>query len=462
MATEQPAMADVASVEQHAVPTFQSLPPFYSYAPPDANGAHSDGNGTAAPYVIMPAPPPGMVYTYAPQPPMPPSQPRMIAPTRPTTPPVAAPKAKRKQVKMACTNCAAACKRCDDQRPCPRCIKYNMQSTCVDGQRKVRKKGIKRGPYKRKKDPSDPAVIEALLAAASQVNPPSPAEWQHTPVSDGGFGQFYCPLPSYPPPGQEENSGISVHGQDSTNANTQPTESTSPTSSSLPATPTPQVMPFYGGVFPSFPQYPFAPGMYPMPAGLVSVQPPGSAPTHGNSLQTPPHSQGIMVQPPPGLLFQTPQGMLMAPPGMILQTPQGMLLPHQPAMLMQAQRDTQGTVVVAPAPSQSSTDSGLSDGDVHNGPDGSTASPDTSAELEEGKSSEDTVSQSAIKGSKPASPNSIGCGLVIPVSQPTFPYISLPSPDSSAVYGTHSDSEYPMSGSNDVVGSPHELHQEHS
>lgn len=49
-----------------------------------------------------------------------------------------------------CTNCAGACKRCDDSRPCERCVKYGIADTCVDGTRKERKKGIKRGPYKRK------------------------------------------------------------------------------------------------------------------------------------------------------------------------------------------------------------------------------------------------------------------------------------------------------------------------
>ncbi|CAO3628914.1 unnamed protein product [Cunninghamella blakesleeana] len=58
---------------------------------------------------------------------------------------------KRKQVKNACVNCQKACKKCDEQRPCPRCIKYGLVDTCVDSVRKERKKGIKRGPYKKRK-----------------------------------------------------------------------------------------------------------------------------------------------------------------------------------------------------------------------------------------------------------------------------------------------------------------------
>lgn len=61
------------------------------------------------------------------------------------------PKSKRRQVKNACTNCQKACKKCDDQRPCPRCVKYGTADDCVDSVRKERKKGIKRGSYKKKR-----------------------------------------------------------------------------------------------------------------------------------------------------------------------------------------------------------------------------------------------------------------------------------------------------------------------
>lgn len=59
---------------------------------------------------------------------------------------------KRMQVKNACTNCQKACKKCDDARPCSRCIKYNMTDTCVNSTRKERVKGLKRGPYKRREE----------------------------------------------------------------------------------------------------------------------------------------------------------------------------------------------------------------------------------------------------------------------------------------------------------------------
>ncbi|WWD00934.1 hypothetical protein V866_007872 [Kwoniella sp. B9012] len=56
---------------------------------------------------------------------------------------------KRIQVRIACTHCQKACKKCSNTRPCERCVKYGL-SDCVDSTRKPRKTGIKRGPYKRR------------------------------------------------------------------------------------------------------------------------------------------------------------------------------------------------------------------------------------------------------------------------------------------------------------------------
>jgi hypothetical protein len=51
---------------------------------------------------------------------------------------------------LSLANCQKACKKCDDARPCPRCTKYGIADSCVNSVRKERKKGIKRGPYKRR------------------------------------------------------------------------------------------------------------------------------------------------------------------------------------------------------------------------------------------------------------------------------------------------------------------------
>jgi hypothetical protein len=45
-------------------------------------------------------------------------------------------KKKRKQVKRACQNCNTAHAACDYQRPCTRCVRLNLQSTCIDMVRK--------------------------------------------------------------------------------------------------------------------------------------------------------------------------------------------------------------------------------------------------------------------------------------------------------------------------------------
>jgi len=79
-----------------------------------------------------------------------------IVPSPPT-------RSKRRQVKNACTNCQKACKKCDDARPCLRCVKYGIAEECVDSHRKERKKGIKRGPYKKRDGKRTSASIADLL-----------------------------------------------------------------------------------------------------------------------------------------------------------------------------------------------------------------------------------------------------------------------------------------------------------
>ncbi|EJU05460.1 hypothetical protein DACRYDRAFT_103947 [Dacryopinax primogenitus] len=81
--------------------------------------------------------------------PMYPAMPHYIPPAIPSQP-TNDQKNKRNQVKNACTNCQRACKKCDDCRPCVRCVKYGIGNQCQDSQRKERKKGVKRGPYKKR------------------------------------------------------------------------------------------------------------------------------------------------------------------------------------------------------------------------------------------------------------------------------------------------------------------------
>ncbi|KAF8340346.1 uncharacterized protein EI90DRAFT_3035258 [Cantharellus anzutake] len=75
-------------------------------------------------------------------------------------------KPKRTQVKNACTNCQKACKKCDEQRPCGRCVRYGL-TDCTDSERKKRVTGAKRGPYRRRERvvaPPEHATGEAGLS----------------------------------------------------------------------------------------------------------------------------------------------------------------------------------------------------------------------------------------------------------------------------------------------------------
>ncbi|KAG8901082.1 hypothetical protein FRB99_005577 [Tulasnella sp. 403] len=96
-------------------------------------------------------------------------------------------KSKRRQVKNACTNCQKACKKCDEVRPCGRCVKYGIDKDCVDSQRKERKKGIKRGPYKKREpkphEEEDPGqssnqAVASLTGAAHILSPENAAALQ--------------------------------------------------------------------------------------------------------------------------------------------------------------------------------------------------------------------------------------------------------------------------------------------
>lgn len=151
------------------------------------------------------------------------------------------PKPKRKQVKQAvrffppisgahilnsklnaqCTNCAAACKRCDDERPCGRCTKYGIGESCIDGKRKERQKGIKRGPYKRRakeanaadtsteqvdSPPPAPGTFRTASASLSQLTifttiaSTSEAEAQPVLPPPEGYPPYMIPPGYYPPP----------------------------------------------------------------------------------------------------------------------------------------------------------------------------------------------------------------------------------------------------------------------
>ncbi|KAF7375871.1 hypothetical protein MSAN_00001500 [Mycena sanguinolenta] len=133
----------------------------------------------------------------------------------------------RRQVKIACTKCQKAGKKCDLARPCLRCTKYRFPEECVDAERKERKRGGKRGPY-RKRDangniigqnndfsqevksdtsspPSDPP-LSTTMAGSTEVGY---ASAQSLLSSNGDpyypYPQFY--FPPVPPPVGERQGG---------------------------------------------------------------------------------------------------------------------------------------------------------------------------------------------------------------------------------------------------------------
>ncbi|KAF9452804.1 hypothetical protein P691DRAFT_756022 [Macrolepiota fuliginosa MF-IS2] len=120
------------------------------------------------------------------------------------------PRPKRRQVKNACTNCQKACKKCDDARPCLRCVKYGVSEECVDSQRKERKKGIKRGPYKKRDGRGRAArALDSVNLSHHPViptNPPSgPGPYVPFPIPPPYYGQYTPhvskpgdPAPAYP------------------------------------------------------------------------------------------------------------------------------------------------------------------------------------------------------------------------------------------------------------------------
>lgn len=135
-------------------------------------------------------------------------------------------RSKRRQVKNACTNCQKACKKCDDARPCLRCVTYGIFDNCVDSQRKERKKGVKRGPYKKRDGKGtrrstdfdvlpvnhiflgntiEQSVSHQALPASNNMSPPSGSPplmgpYLHFGFPPGYYGQY--PPPTVPKPGE--------------------------------------------------------------------------------------------------------------------------------------------------------------------------------------------------------------------------------------------------------------------
>ncbi|KAJ7903677.1 hypothetical protein B0H14DRAFT_2665927 [Mycena olivaceomarginata] len=113
-------------------------------------------------------------------------------------------RSKRIQVKTACTKCQKSCKKCDQARPCLRCVKYGFgPEECVDSQRKERAKGKKRGPYK-KRDRKGEAPSQELsqeIPLNTWPPPSGPSVGSIPPgYAPGFYAQFPPPVGLYYPP----------------------------------------------------------------------------------------------------------------------------------------------------------------------------------------------------------------------------------------------------------------------
>ncbi|OCF33739.1 hypothetical protein I316_04451 [Kwoniella heveanensis BCC8398] len=97
---------------------------------------------------------------------------------------------KRIQVRIACTHCQKACKKCSNTRPCERCVKYGLPD-CIDSSRKPRKTGIKRGPYKRRSSRYEAASAASIATPTSTTaypHPPPPPNTTQSSFTGNGNG----------------------------------------------------------------------------------------------------------------------------------------------------------------------------------------------------------------------------------------------------------------------------------
>ncbi|KAI9021647.1 hypothetical protein CLU79DRAFT_719338 [Phycomyces nitens] len=198
--------------------------------------------------------------------------------------------AKRKQVKNACTNCQKACKKCDDSRPCPRCVKYGVADTCINSVRKERKKD----PDMNARAASGPDAI-----AASQVQPQAGAPGMRYQMSFG----YPTNLNQYGQPSYDAYNQYAAYHKD-------------------------QMMPYVNPVYPS---------MYP----VMAPNPDGSGSTPATAHVYPPHHQQQQQQQQQQAMHYT-NGMMH--PGS--QPPR----PDQPQQTLQQQQSGPPPVYYQPQP----------------------------------------------------------------------------------------------------------------
>ncbi|KZS96210.1 hypothetical protein SISNIDRAFT_547688 [Sistotremastrum niveocremeum HHB9708] len=204
---------DGTQVPEQQQPSGNPFPPpgyqaYYTYPPHDAPPGDGSAPANGAPPYYPYVGPMGTVYAYPGQPNTGGYNPMTLPSTLPISQGMQ--RSKRKQVKNACTNCATACKRCDNARPCERCKKYGIEATCQDSARKERKKGVKRGPYKRKSKVSNSGFDDPNSNPEGDWSPAGvpngdPNAVPQLPQGQPPYPEGYYPYYPYPMPmpGQE-------------------------------------------------------------------------------------------------------------------------------------------------------------------------------------------------------------------------------------------------------------------
>lgn len=116
---------------------------------------------------------------------------------------------KRVQVKNACTNCQKACKKCDDARPCTRCVRYNLADSCVNSMRKERVKGLKRGPYRKREEQGFMGTLDR--ASMPPGLPDSVSPYQREALYSNAFS--HPPIYPHPSPWSAYSSAAMLQQQ---------------------------------------------------------------------------------------------------------------------------------------------------------------------------------------------------------------------------------------------------------
>ncbi|KAI8926594.1 hypothetical protein BC831DRAFT_221078 [Entophlyctis helioformis] len=97
---------------------------------------------------------------------------------------------RRQQVKIACIHCKRACKRCDEQRPCSRCVRTNQADSCIDAPRRDRRRPHSGTSGTRESNEGDAATADTT------TDPSRPSTENHLTDEDSTAGDSDSEMPN--------------------------------------------------------------------------------------------------------------------------------------------------------------------------------------------------------------------------------------------------------------------------